>query len=60
MNKEPKSQYAYCVVNETNERVSYWYVRKQDAVSWANKRNSWYNTNYKVARTLVNLEIADD
>ena len=61
MNKEEKPQYVYCVINpKSNERVSYWYSRKQDAVIWMNKRNSWYNPNYKVARTLVQLEVMDD
>ena len=61
MNKEEKLEYVYCVINPDNsERVSYWYVRKQDAVAWANKRNSRYRTSYKVARTLVQLEVMDD
>ena len=64
MNKEEKPEYAYCVIETgTNRRISYWYVRKQDAVAWANKRKDWYDHvgNYcKVARTLVNLEISDD
>ena len=59
--KEEKLEYVYCVVNpEDNLRVSYWYSRKQDAVAWMKKRNGWYNSNYKVARVLVQLEVMDD
>jgi len=59
--KPTKQEYVYCVINtETQERISYWYTRKHDALVWAVKHNKYKSYCKAVRFKVYDMQVLED